>query len=799
MSLYEKLKSASSEEDVKDIYIRALGLKGYQKNLIDIQTKEIWFEAKIGSKNSTYAMFTQLLHYVQQALDHGETLPVFLSAIDTEKAALMKTEDVLPLLKKKVIKWGKSASGYTPEALEVVSSYIGTHFISYKLATHETEFIDAVKNAVRTGGIIRTPITPANLKSVFDKWVEKVGKELDGVEAQDYALLFFADIMHDGTVSTHRDLPAQLLYKDGAPIFSLGGKLYELGSKEGYRQFWTMFHKPPRSEFRDYMLERRDSLIPLDERQFKGAYFTPLHVVDAAYTKLTDVLGENWQEEYLVWDMCCGVGNLEVKHVNPRKIFMSTLDQPDVDIMRSTNTCVGAERFQYDYLNDDIADDGSIDYSLTNKLPESLRKAIASKKKILVLINPPYAEATNADNTAKGAEAKNKAGVAKTKVASTMMEEYGKASNELFTQFLARIAIEIPSATIAMFSTMKYVNSTNFEKFRNVWNAEYQDGFIVHSKAFDGLNGNFPIGFLIWKSFQDDASKREIVSVETEVLNKNAEPIGTKIFYNLPNASFLNNWIKRPKSNKENVVPLKNAVTPATGQIRVSNWSENAVAYMYCGVNDTQHAGQQTVLFSSPYGGGNGFYVNSDNLCQAAITFSVRQLVKHTWINHNDQFLQPTETLNEEFKNDSLVWMLFHGKNLSASANELEWEEKKWSIVNHFIPYTEEEVGAPDRFESDFMVQYLTNKTFSAEGQAVLDEGKNLWKSYFNHIDAHTVRDELKLNRPDVGWYQIRKAIQARNVSGDFPPTDFTPFETAYKQLTEKLQPQVYSLGFLRL
>ena len=46
MTLYQKLQQARSEEDVKDIYIKALGLKGYNKNLIDIQTKEIWFEAK---------------------------------------------------------------------------------------------------------------------------------------------------------------------------------------------------------------------------------------------------------------------------------------------------------------------------------------------------------------------------------------------------------------------------------------------------------------------------------------------------------------------------------------------------------------------------------------------------------------------------------------------------------------------------------------------------------------------------------------------------------------------------------
>ena len=67
------------------------------------------------------------------------------------------------------------------------------------------------------------------------------------------------------------------------------------------------------------------------------------------------------------------------------------------------------------------------------------------------------------------------------------MTGYGKASNELFTQFVARISREIPNATLAMFSTLKYVNAPNFEKFRASWNVEYRDGFIVHSKAFDGI------------------------------------------------------------------------------------------------------------------------------------------------------------------------------------------------------------------------------------------------------------------------------------------------------------------------
>ncbi len=799
MTLYAELKNVRSEEDVKDAYIKALGLTSYTKGLIDIQTEEIWFEAKDTGKNSSYAMFTQLLHYVQDALNKGERIPPFLAVIDTEKAAIMKSADVLPFLAKKTIRWGKSASKYTPEALEVVSAYIGTYFVSFRLETHEEEFIATIKAAIQTGEIIRIQITPDNLKQVFDKWVTMIGTEIEGVSSEDYALLFFADVMNDGTVSSYQEIPAQLIFVKNKPAFLLDGKVCELGNKEGYRRFWAIYHRPPQEEHRNYLLERRDSLIPLNERSFKGAYYTPLNVVDRAYDTLAEVLGKNWQKNYLVWDMCCGVGNLEVKHSNHRNLFMSTLDVADIDVMRATKTCVAATRFQYDYLNDDITDDGKIDYSLTNKVPPALRDAIHAGKKILVLINPPYAEATNADNTAIGAGAKNKTGVAKTKLAAVAMSCYGKASNELFTQCLARIALEIPTATIAIFSKLKYVNAPNFEKFRQAWSAEYLGGFVVHSKAFDGLKGNFPIGFLIWKTNQTAKKKKLITEISVEVFDKKTQPIGEKKFYHLPNEQFLNVWLKRPRANKVTVIPLKNALVPTIGNARVSTWSDKAIAYMYCGVNDIQHATQQTVLFSSPYGGGNGFYVNPDNLWQAAVIFAVRRLVKPTWLNDRDQFLQPTGKLSDEFKHDCLIWMLFNGSNLIASADDLEWNGTTWSIVNHFIPFTATEVNAPKQFESDFMANYLQDKVQSMESTAVLAEGKTLWQAYFSEVDNHTVRRELKLNRADVGWYQLRNALKKRNDSGDYDVlVSFAAFEAAYKTLTEKLQPLVYELGFLR-
>ncbi len=796
MTLYEKLQTASSEEDVKDAYIKALGLKEYQKNLIDIQTKEVWFEAKDKHNKSTYQMFTQLLHYVQHALKKGEEVAPFLCVIDTKKAAIMRTEEALPFLAKTKIKWGNSASKYTQETVDALSPFIGTHTVSFRIETHETEFINTLKGAIEKGEIIRTQITPDNLKQVFDKWVDMIGREISGVPEEDYALLFFADIMHDGQVATHSNLPAELMHKNNEPVFSLGGQLYELGSKEGYRRFWAIYHKPPNQEYRDYLLERRDSLIPIDERSFKGAYYTPLAVVDKAYDKLSETLGKNWQKNYVVWDMCCGVGNLEVKHSNHRNIYMSTLDQEDIDVMKATKTCVAANRFQYDYLNDDITDDGNIDYTLTNKVPQGLRDAIAVGKKILVLINPPYGE--TGSGIAKGD--KNKKEVEQTQINDVMKsKELGYASKELFVQFLVRMSQELPNATIGIFSKMKYLVAPNFQKFRAFWQAKYLGGFVVHSKAFDGLKGNFPIGFLIWESNQGGLNNNKFSEAVTDVLDKNANPIGEKTFYNLPKKIFLNAWIDKPKTNDELALPLSNAVTISKNP-RLKTSCDNMVGYLYASNNDLQHAGQETLISSSIYTGGNGggLYINNENLWQVAVLFSARRLIKQTWLNDRDQFLQPTEPLTDEFKNDCLIWMLFNGSNLTASANELEWNDKTWSIVNHFIPFTEQEVNAPERFESDFMVQYLSDKTLSAEAKEVLAQGKLLWQAYFSRTDNHSVRDELKLNRPDVGWYQIRKALEKRNDNGDGPTISFDNFKAAYSELTDKLKPQVYELGFLK-
>ena len=91
-------------------------------------------------------------------------------------------------------------------------------------------------------------------------------------------------------------------------------------------------------------------------------------------------------------------------------------------------------------------------------------------------------------------------------------------------------------------------------------------------------------------------------------------------------------------------------------------------------------------------------------------------------------------------------------------------------------------------------------RVLSSSAQAVLTAGREIWRAYFERYSSfdYSIREKFKLNRPDVGWYQIRQALKAYGESEEGRPTDFTRFESAYRALADKLRPKVYEYGFLK-
>ena len=174
------------------------------------------------------------------------------------------------------------------------------------------------------------------------------------------------------------------------------------------------------------------------------------------------------------------------------RIFASTLDDADVRWMKEQDWLLPKHVFQFDFLNDDLQD--------PYKVPEDLRRILKSeelRQKLIIFINPPYAEAGNKKQVSDTGE--NKTGVAvNMKTYKQYLSEIGIAGREIFAQFFIRIYDEIPSCTLAEFSTLKILQAPNFADFRDVFRAKLESLFLVPASTFDNVKGKFPIGFYIW-------------------------------------------------------------------------------------------------------------------------------------------------------------------------------------------------------------------------------------------------------------------------------------------------------------
>jgi hypothetical protein len=222
---------------------------------------------------------------------------------------------------------------------------------------------------------------------------------------------------------------------------------------------------------------------------------------------LTDVLGEDWQDEYYVWDCAAGTGNLLAGLTNKYNVWASTLDSQDVEVMhdriKNGANLLDDHVFQFDFLNDDFF-----------KLPKPLQDIINNpekRKKLVVYINPPYAEASSYGEDSIPQVAKG------TKIFNDYKNIVGaEALNELFAQFLIRIYKELPNITLGIFSTPKYITSDKFIKFRNTFLAKFDRGFICPADTFDNVKGKFPIGFLIWEL----DGKSQITEIKTDIFEE---------------------------------------------------------------------------------------------------------------------------------------------------------------------------------------------------------------------------------------------------------------------------------------
>ena len=235
----------------------------------------------------------------------------------------------------------------------------------------------------------------------------------------------------------------------------------------------------------------------------------------------------------------------------------------------------------------------------------------------------------------------------------------------------------------------------------------------------------------------------------------------------------------------------------------------------------------------------NHFYANitKKNVGIMCVYLAIRQCIEATWKNDREQYLMPNDRWQKdtEFQTDCLIYTLFHGQNRISSEHG----------VNHWIPFTEEEVDAKEKFESHFISDFIhgrikktirteeeqnefekdsknyhvadafaepttttnlqdgtTPLVLSDQAKSVMDAGLKLWRYYH--------QQPIAKEKPNASFYDIRLYFQGTkntksgkqqmNTESDDPTYTalITNLRQRQKELAKQIEPKIYEYGFLK-
>jgi len=764
----------------------------------------LWAEAK-AVRTDIYDMLTQLVLTVGKQMPTQTKKdilpPQFLGCFDNINIAFIPYDEIQEIFIISDFNWNVAPSDKTTKEFAKVREKIvdlfegvGSHTVPYIFVfdNDETQLRNFINDNFVIGNvnINKTRIAKHNFIIIYNKWLEQVKPTIqiddweyakqEGVLAGDF---YLADLLSRDDVSLKDTLYVVLKktqyelnrHTSRLGAFNKSEVIFKEG-QEAHKRFWAIYERPPLEEYWEFMISRRDLLVPWDVRERKGSFFTPKKWVELSQQYIADVFGENWQSDYYIWDCAAGSGNLLMGLGEKYNIYASTIDKADVDAIHTlidTNPFLLKENvFQFDFLNDDF-----------DKLPPELYHIIKkTPEKLIIYINPPYAE-----GDAK--IGRGRKGIHKSIVHEKYQTVLRKASSELFALFLMRIFKEIPGCKIGNFSTLKALCAPNFTIFREVFRAKLERLFIVPADTFDNVKGQFPIGFHIW----DTSKKVRFNQIISDVYDAKGRGLEKKRIISYDGLRFISDWLEEHSHHS----------------------TSDYIGHLASVGNDFQHQNDVYIddVNRKRIAGGRHTMISKGNLIVSSIFFACRHVIANDWQNDRDQFLYPHDNwvTDIEFKSDCLAFTLFHNANNIQS---------KYG-TNHWIPFTEKEVNARKRFESHFMTDFMVGKsvrtafmpsetifnmgsdginavstiTFSTVAQNVFDAGRELWKYYHSQKDCNV----------NTSFYDIREYFQGRNEAGRMNSKSddemynklIGELRQAMKLLGEKIKPKVYEYGFL--
>jgi len=763
----------------------------------------VWGEAKTGNNQNIYHSFVQIILTIGKARTFDKHLPPqFLAAFDCEKFAFIPYHAIQDIFYQNDFNWNVTPSDHHSKEfrllIELVDKTLKNNTFIYNYLEDGKLLNAFIKKNLSLGPLKtkRYKVTKNNFTFVYQRWCDEVKKsiQIDWNKVKEAKILdadfFLADLLSkDGNFLL--DNLFVLLKHDHYHFdknIDVHGliSLKEAGFKDNmqaHNTFWNKYERPPKREYWSYIVARRDLLVPQDIRERRGSFFTPKKWVTLSQEYLEEALGEDWQDNYYIWDCCAGTGNLLNGLVNPNRIWASDIDKANVGVMheriKNGANLLDHHVFQFDFLNDDF-----------DMVPPQLLEILndeEKRKKLVVYINPPYAEASD-KRTIKGGDGKK--AVEQSMVNRKYAKLLGQGNAELFAQFFTRIYIEIPNCVLAGFSTLKILQGPHFLNFRSFFRAKLLKMFIVQANTFDNVTGRFPIGFIIWNT----AIKEIFNMTEADVYDRDGKYMQKKKITAYNHTHYMNEWVKPYRGLKgDNDIIGK---FPFKGN---DFQNQNMIQIVMPNMVYNKEAGQ--------------FLITKRNVIVAAVYFAVKKVIPATWINDRDQFLFPNSSWKSDkvFHLDCLVYTLF--------SNNIQ---EKYGI-NNWIPFNEEEVGCREWFSSHFMQDYLrdflvgkanidpgneglfkdeaklgttgtahhksgatSQISMSEEATNVMNVGRRIWRYYFD------VRNKKGGGSVNASLYDIKYYFKGVNERGVM---NATSSDATFNQLMEDLRCALQRLG----
>lgn len=424
-------------------------------------------DKKLKNKLELCKILAQSIFYVKKFYNDGTKPPSTIFIADNDECLVIHVNDIIKYLDLN-IDWSKAPSSAS-ENIELLTKLKEDDNIN-PFVFDSKDFdkcLDKIKDL--TGNVQRKVlITEKNITDVFYHFDEKVLGKSCKLTTNEKANLFVQLLVNRDENYLHPVNKRKTIVTKGFGELSIP-------DRDGFISFFNHFESSYSPTQKEKLTSIVDRLVEDVTRRKQGEFFTPTIWVDKAHEYITSVYGENWKDEYVVWDPAWGTGNL-TRDYKFKELYVSTLNSSDIETAKQMGYNPEATKFQFDFLNDDY-----------EFLPKGLRDAIEGGRKIIVLMNPPYSSVQSFDNITQGG-GKSKNGVENTMIKTIMNQEnMGYSSKNLYSQFMFRVMkITELNANICLFSPVQYLTGSDNKNFRGylLENYEFTNGFMIDASNF---------------------------------------------------------------------------------------------------------------------------------------------------------------------------------------------------------------------------------------------------------------------------------------------------------------------------